>query len=252
MSVPESSTDGGELAKSVDVMQGQSVEDVANGPPATPSLSEVTLSEITQVIPPRPRLSRDSTSWDPSRKLSRQITSWNPSRRLRRTTTTSRRNRLLGVSSLFLLTPGHLLANPLRCLVPLPHLEDFSTAIAAAKGNAELQQHVLRMRQSWVLIGSLLAAFFAALLTLGTSTHSACPLRVCTHACVIGRPLRVLYAHVAPHRPVPHSAVGSLERNERVPRTIFDQLAVLSSIVGCVASIAGPVQAYTIRSLLPG
>lgn len=50
---------------------------------------------------------------------------------------------------------------PARRGAASPTVRDSNTAIAAAKGNAKLQQHVLLMGQSWVLIGT----YFAALRT---------------------------------------------------------------------------------------
>jgi len=46
---------------------------------------------------------------------------------------------------------------------PVDHREAFRRAIGAANGNAEVQAHVLRILETWMLVGALTAAFVAAL-----------------------------------------------------------------------------------------
>jgi hypothetical protein len=62
-----------------------------------------------------------------------------------------------------------LLMTPSFFLFPYGHRDAFKRSVGAARGNEAARQHMLRLLQSWILVGALLVGLFISLLDMGAA-----------------------------------------------------------------------------------
>jgi len=67
------------------------------------------------------------------------------------------------------LVTWQMLANPLFWLLPVCHREQFVRCVGAAKGNVQAKQHVMRVMQTWILVGALIISLFISMLDMDNS-----------------------------------------------------------------------------------